>query len=123
YIDTYRCNLHSVDDQQRTARIPFRYAAAGDLTHAYAMTIHKAQGATVECALVLADESLTREHAYTALSRATRGTDIFLETSDPEIEAHAPAPPPEAVARLRLPIGRSVSQQPAIDRSPGALVP
>src|SRR5207237_479060 len=123
YIDTYRGRLHCVDEQQQAARIPFRYAAAGNLTHAYAMTIHKAQGATIERALVLADETLTREQAYTALSRATRGTDIFVDTVDPAIEAHAPAAQPEPVDRLRASVSRSVSQQLAIDRSPHDLVP
>ena len=48
---------------------PFAYAEARHLTHGYATTIHKAQGATVDRCFVLADDTMTREHAYTALSR------------------------------------------------------
>lgn len=40
-----------------------------NLAHGYAMTIHKAQGTTVERALVLAGRSMDRHMAYVALSR------------------------------------------------------
>jgi conjugative relaxase-like TrwC/TraI family protein len=122
YVDGYRGNLHCVDDKRHVARIPFGYAN-DHLIHAYAMTIHKAQGATVQRALVLADETLTREHAYTALSRAAGRTDIYLDTSDLEIEAHAPAPQPPPADRLRASISRSIAQQLAVDQAPSALVP
>jgi hypothetical protein len=46
--------------------IPFTYAEAGCLTHGYAMTIHKAESATVAIALVLADATMTRQQLYTA---------------------------------------------------------
>jgi hypothetical protein len=61
--------------------LPERYLAAGHLAHAYALTVHKAQGATVDRAFVLATESLTREAGYVAMSRARRGSELFVPLS------------------------------------------
>ncbi len=36
----------------RMVELPAAYLAAGNLTHGYAMTVHKAQGATCDVALV-----------------------------------------------------------------------
>jgi ATP-dependent exoDNAse (exonuclease V) alpha subunit len=69
---------------------PFAYADAGSLTHGYAMTIHKAEGATVAIALVLADPTMTRQQLYTALSRGQQHNLIYLSTDDLRAElAHA----------------------------------
>jgi conjugative relaxase-like TrwC/TraI family protein len=43
----------------------------------YALTIHKAQGLTVDHALVLADEHLYREAGYTALTRGRRTNTLY----------------------------------------------
>jgi len=45
------------------------YNAEEGVDHAYAMTVHRAQGATVDRTHVLADDASHREWAYTALSR------------------------------------------------------
>ena len=49
--------------------LPPGYAEDGHLDHAYAMTAHRAQGATVDRAFVLGSDDLYREWGYTALSR------------------------------------------------------
>ncbi|MHB1536500.1 MAG: MobF family relaxase, partial [Acidimicrobiales bacterium] len=54
--------------------LPADYLAAGRLSHAWAITIHKAQGLTVDEAFVLGTERLYREAGYVALSRATQAT-------------------------------------------------
>jgi conjugative relaxase-like TrwC/TraI family protein len=58
--------------------LPTRYVGSGHLTHGYATTVHKAQGATYDRAFVLATDSLTREAGYVAMSRARAGTELFV---------------------------------------------
>jgi conjugative relaxase-like TrwC/TraI family protein len=58
--------------------LPTGYVEAGHLTHGYATTVHKAQGATYDRAFVLATDSLTREAGYVAMSRARSGTELFV---------------------------------------------
>ena len=58
--------------------LPVDYLEAGHLGHAYAMTVHKSQGITVERAFVLSTDSLTQESGYVAMSRATESTELFV---------------------------------------------
>ena len=123
-IDTRRHELHCVDSTGHITNLPFGYAEAGHLAHAYAMTIHKAQGATVERALVLVDETMTSEHAYTALSRARGRTDLYIDFGTSiEPEAHAPPPPAVVPDRLAAAVSRSVAQHLAIDQTRMSLTP
>jgi ATP-dependent exoDNAse (exonuclease V) alpha subunit len=57
--------LRAEDDREQTVPVGW---AADHLDHGYAMTCHKAQGATVDVALVYGG-GLTREAGYVALSR------------------------------------------------------
>ena len=66
----------ATDDGER--RLPLRYLEEGWLTHSYATTIHKAQGATFDRAFVLATDTLYREAGYVALSRARTRTDLYV---------------------------------------------
>ena len=69
--------------------VPKTYLEAGHLGHAYALTIHKAQGLTVERAYVLAGESLTQEAGYVAMSRARETTELFVPLAAlPDDTAH-----------------------------------
>ena len=58
--------------------LPSEYLEAGHLGHAYAMTVHKSQGMTVDRAFVLSSESLSQESGYVAMSRATESTELFV---------------------------------------------
>lgn len=97
--------------------IPFAYATDGNLTYAYATTIHEAQGATTDRALILTDDSLAREHLYTALSRGRTRNDLYLATNDLADEfTHTPAlrdDPAEALVRN---LERSFAQELAIEQ-------
>jgi hypothetical protein len=95
------------------------------LEHAYALTGHGAQGATVDWAAVVGRPSeLTREWAYTALSRACDNTRIHLISesprSDQERARYAPRPPrpglrqPE-IARRQHAMQRSRTPRPHAD--------
>jgi ATP-dependent exoDNAse (exonuclease V) alpha subunit len=54
------------------------YLAEGHLQHGYAMTVHKAQGATVAQSFVLGDDALYREAGYAALSRGREANTLYV---------------------------------------------
>ncbi|MFL5844333.1 MAG: MobF family relaxase [Solirubrobacteraceae bacterium] len=68
-LDPERMALTVAFDNGRETTLPSGYAEEGNLDHAYAMTAHRAQGATVDRAFVLGSDDLYREWGYTALSR------------------------------------------------------
>ncbi len=70
-------------DDGATVSLPASYLEAGHLTHAYATTIHKAQGMTCDRALVLASDALFQEAGYTALSRGRKENRLYLVAPDP----------------------------------------
>ena len=61
---------------------PRRTSRAGHLTHAYATTIHKAQGLTCDRALLLADDSIFQEAGYTALTRGRERNQLYVVRSE-----------------------------------------
>jgi hypothetical protein len=78
--------------EDTTRRLPEAYVAQ-HLDHAYATTIHKAQGATYDRVLLLGDDRLYRQAGYTGLSRGRERNDIYLVVDDdrehdPELERH-----------------------------------
>jgi conjugative relaxase-like TrwC/TraI family protein len=96
------------------------------LEHAYALTAHGAQGATVQWAGITGrPDEFTREWAYTALSRARETTTIHLISQrterDRERDDYAPGEPDltrdEARDRLRQTLGRSENEPLASERS------
>lgn len=118
-IDLAARNLTLVAEDGTRLQVPFEYAAAGDLTHGYATTIHKAQGATVDRCFVLIEETTTREHAYTALSRGRHSNSLYVAVSKAEgDERHAPEVEPDPLDRLRQSLGRSIRQGLAIAALP-----
>jgi conjugative relaxase-like TrwC/TraI family protein len=56
------------------------------LDYAYAITGHKAQGATVDDALVLGSEALYREWGYVAMSRGRHTNRLYLVAGQPELD-------------------------------------
>jgi len=84
------------------AWFPLEAVQAG-LEHAYALTVHKAQGSEYEhVALVLPEQDhplLTREILYTALTRARRSVAVL---GDPALLALGAARPLQREGRLRL---------------------
>lgn len=65
--------------------LPASYLAYGHLDHGYAITVHKAQGATYDIALLYGDEHLYAEAGYTALTRG-RDRNLVYALSTAEVE-------------------------------------
>ena len=61
----------------RDVRLPSSYLSAGRLAHGYALTAHKAQGLTVEVALLWGSAALTRETGYVAMSRGRTANYLY----------------------------------------------
>lgn len=95
-------------------RLPAGYLAAGHLGHAYATTIHKAQGATVEQAFVLGSEGLYREAGYVGLSRARARTDLYLVADLGRGDGRDDG----GVGELTRQLGASRAEQLALDQLP-----
>jgi ATP-dependent exoDNAse (exonuclease V) alpha subunit len=70
-------------DRGTTIDLPVEYMRAGHLGHAYATTIHKAQGLTCDRALLFANGALFREAGYTALSRGRLENRLYLSNPEP----------------------------------------
>ncbi len=104
--------------------VPFRYAEDGNLTHGYAMTIHKAQGATVDTGRILVGDSMSREQLYTALSRGRSHNHLYVDDPDRRgPDRHARELTPTADQRLQAAVARSGAQQMAVDHESDGLVP
>lgn len=99
--------MAAIDDGQLTVQLadgaelelPTGYADAGHLDHGYALTAHRAQGATVDATFVLGSDDLSREWGYTALSRH-RDEAHFYVSAPPEFlnEPAAPLTTPDDVS-------------------------
>ena len=121
--------VRGADGRKKT--LPAAYVAE-HLEHAYAVTGHASQGATVEAAVVVGrPEDFTREWAYTALSRARGETHIELvtdsATADTERSAYAPKPAPrepaDALHALARAMRRSEAEPLANDRRGSHVAP
>lgn len=76
HTDSIRLMIDT-DDGRRVFLDPMEYP---DLEHGYAVTVHKAQGVTVDHAYVLANECMSdREWTYVAASRARNETRIYMD--------------------------------------------
>lgn len=80
-----RCEMTIARGDGSRVTLPASYLAAGHLTHAYAITGHKAQGMTTQKAFVLGDQTLYREWAYVAMSRGKENNSLYVVSGvDPE---------------------------------------
>jgi conjugative relaxase-like TrwC/TraI family protein len=77
-IDVSKGELTIRTDGGRHVRLPATYLEAGHVTHAYAMTGHKAQGMTTARCFALGDDTLYKEWGYTALSRGKKENRLYL---------------------------------------------
>jgi hypothetical protein len=81
---------------------------------AYAVTIHKAQGLTVDSAIVLVDERTTAEGLYVGMTRG-RAHNVALAVCDEADAEHAAGPTRPASEVLVAALGRSAAEVAALD--------
>lgn len=77
-VDEVRREITIRRDDGTAITLPRSYLEAGHLTHAYAMTGHKAQGMTTDKAYVLGDQTLYREWTYVAMSRGRNDNRLYV---------------------------------------------
>jgi conjugative relaxase-like TrwC/TraI family protein len=84
----------TVEDASGRGRLTLPAGYVDDhVTLGYAVTIHKAQGVTVDHAVVVVDDTTTAEGLYVAMTRG-RHTNTALVATDGDTPEHGPAPPP-----------------------------
>jgi conjugative relaxase-like TrwC/TraI family protein len=122
-----RASITHVDPDRRTITIatlkhqvtlPAYYLDGGHIAHGYATTIHKAQGATVDHALLLGSDELTRESGYVALSRGRHTNRIYITGEPPrgvDLSDGPPEPGPDPTNVLRRALQRTTAKDLAID--------
>ena len=114
-------------DDNRNVTVPAAWAAER-LRPAYALTVHKAQGLTVDAAFVDTTGLRDRNAAYVAASRARHRTELHHTGLDPLLEAicddpltavsRRPSGGLDARRRLASRVGAQREQQLAIDQAP-----
>jgi len=111
-LDTAANTLTLRTDEGTLTTVSARYAAE-HLDHAYALTGHAAQGATVDRAFVLLrDDGALREWGYVACSRARTETHLYATTAAIEGEQHGSLlTPRDPTARLASALERSGAEQ------------
>lgn len=121
-FDPQRREITAISEREEVA-IPYGYAEQW-LTHGYAVTIHKAQGATVDRTFVLADDTVMRQHLYTSLSRGRTSNDLYMTTADWRTEIrHAPERETDPIDGLHAAVRRDGAQHLALDSAGDQYIP
>ena len=87
---------------------------------AYAVTVHKAQGLTVDRALTIVDERATLEHLYVGMTRG-RHTNHAIVTTSARCDEHTETPASDARI-LEGVLRRSGNEPSATDDEAGLVV-
>jgi len=106
----------AVDD--RSVTLPSEYLDAGHISHAYAFTVWKTQGATFDRGLLLGTDELFRERGYVGLSRGRDSNHLYMNGgTEPDLStSHGrPVAPPDAGDLVEHALARSTVQRLAID--------
>ncbi|MHB8341053.1 MAG: AAA family ATPase, partial [Mycobacteriales bacterium] len=128
-----RLTLATTDGQAAT--LPASWLALGHLQHGYALTCHRAQGLTVDVALLYGTAALCAEAGYVGLSRGRRANRVYASLAglrrdtDGGID-HLPDPRPAAevlgelvTAALAERLGASAAQRLALAVAAGRRPP
>ena len=115
-IDQRRGSVTVTFDDKTTKTISAEYLEEGGLDHAYAMTIHKAQGQTCDYGYVLGDEHLYREAGYSALTRGRNENHLHTAHTEVDVEIHHDPEPDLGYTAIVRTLDRSRQRELAIDR-------
>ncbi len=96
--------------------LPASYLDAGHIDHAYATTVHKAQGVTVDHAITIVDQNTTNQSLYVGGTRG-RDSNEFLAVTEAEITEYEieTGPTPTANQILETAIGRDATEKTATE--------
>jgi ATP-dependent exoDNAse (exonuclease V) alpha subunit len=117
HIDPRRGSVAVTFDDDSTKTLPAVYLDAGGLDHAYAMTVHKAQGQTCDYAYVLGDQHLYREAGYSALTRGRHENHLHTAPPEHDAEAHHDPEPEDGYAMICRTLDRSHQQELALRKA------
>ena len=104
--------------------VPHWYLDDGHLDWGYALTGHKAQGATARRAHTVAGDGIDRGWIYVSMSRGQQANTIYL--TDPELDqdecTHLTHQHPERIPALIAALGRTAAEPAALDTGRGPQV-
>jgi len=83
HVDPAMGTITLNDDPGARITLLAEYLNAGHLTHAYATTVHKAQGTTADRALLLGNDDLYLELGYVKLSRGRAANHLYVVGVEP----------------------------------------
>ncbi|MEX1027698.1 MAG: hypothetical protein WD049_06795, partial [Candidatus Paceibacterota bacterium] len=110
-----------LDRNDSTVTVPRWYIDEGNLDWGYALTGHKAQGATARRAHTVAGDGVDREWLYVTMSRGREANTIYL--TDPDLNesecTHLTHQHPERLPALISALGRTAAEPAASDSGRG----
>ena len=125
-VDTERRTITlRLDRTNNVVTVPHWYIDEGNLDWGYALTGHKAQGATARRAHTVAGDGVDREWLYVTMSRGREANTIYL--TDPDVNGsectHLTHQHPDRLPALIDALGRTAAEPAALDtgRGPEAL--
>ena len=88
---------------------------ANHVALAYAVTIHKAQGVTVDHAVLLVDERTTAEGIYVGMTRGRRSNTALAVCADIELEHRPVGHPPTPIEVVTEALARVTAERAALE--------
>ncbi len=121
-VDTERRTITlGLDRTGNTVTVPHWYLDEGHLDWGYALTGHRAQGATARRAHTVAGDGIDREWIYVTMSRGRETNTIYL--TEPELErrdcTHLAHQHPDRLPSLIAALGRTAAEPAALDSGRG----